>query len=126
PWIGHDARIGQVRLEAGRARWSAGRRPAVRRLRLASRVDVRQPVRLRKGGQGGQGVLQTPRLDPAGMTRSPALDALDRAGLGYRLIRHGPVGSLIEAAAARGVAVEDVVKTIVVRRGEADFLFILV
>jgi Cys-tRNA(Pro)/Cys-tRNA(Cys) deacylase len=36
------------------------------------------------------------------------------------------VGSLAEAAAAQGVAVRDLVKTLVVRRGEGDFLFVLV
>ncbi|WP_446218569.1 aminoacyl-tRNA deacylase [Micromonospora sp. IBHARD004] len=56
---------------------------------------------------------------------SPAIAALDAAGLPYRVIRHGPVQSLAEAAAARGVAVPDVVKTIVVRRGEDDHLFVL-
>ncbi|MET7965391.1 YbaK/EbsC family protein [Micromonospora sp. NPDC005305] len=56
---------------------------------------------------------------------SPAFTALDAAGLPYRLIRHGPVRSLAEAAAARGVPVPDVVKTIVVRRGEDDHLFVL-
>jgi Cys-tRNA(Pro) deacylase len=49
-----------------------------------------------------------------------------RAGLAYRVIEHGPVRSLAEAAVARGVEVPDVVKTLVVRRGEGDFLFVLV
>ncbi|MFC0508209.1 aminoacyl-tRNA deacylase [Micromonospora costi] len=56
---------------------------------------------------------------------SPALAALDAAGLAYRVIRHGPVTSLGEAAAVRGVEVPDVVKTIVVRRGPDDHLFVL-
>ncbi|RZU73518.1 Cys-tRNA(Pro) deacylase [Micromonospora kangleipakensis] len=64
------------------------------------------------------------RVTVAGMP-SPAIAALDAAGLPYRAIRHGPVRSLAEAAAARGVAVPDVVKTIVVRRGEDDHLFVL-
>jgi Cys-tRNA(Pro) deacylase len=55
-----------------------------------------------------------------------ALDALATAGLDHRVIRHGPVRSLAEAAAARGVQVPDVVKTIVVRRGDDDYLFVLV
>ncbi|HEX7189502.1 MAG TPA: YbaK/EbsC family protein [Actinomycetes bacterium] len=55
-----------------------------------------------------------------------ALAALDGTGLAYRLIRHGPVRSLTEAAAARGVEPAAVVKTLVVRRGEGDFLFVLV
>jgi Cys-tRNA(Pro)/Cys-tRNA(Cys) deacylase len=42
------------------------------------------------------------------------------------VIRHGPVRSLAEAAQARGVAPADVVKTLVVRRGDDDFLFVLV
>ncbi|KXK62191.1 hypothetical protein AWW66_09715 [Micromonospora rosaria] len=56
---------------------------------------------------------------------TPAFTALDASGLPYRVIRHGPVRSLAEAAAARGVAVPDVVKTIVVRRGPDDHLFVL-
>jgi len=55
-----------------------------------------------------------------------ALAALDGTGLAYRLIRHGPVRSLSEAAVARGVEPAAVVKTLVVRRGEGDFLFVLV
>jgi Cys-tRNA(Pro)/Cys-tRNA(Cys) deacylase len=56
----------------------------------------------------------------------PALTALDALGVGYRVVEHGPVRSLPEAAAARGVAIPDVVKTIVVRRGEDDHVFVLV
>ncbi|MEU8300818.1 YbaK/EbsC family protein [Micromonospora sp. NPDC048909] len=56
---------------------------------------------------------------------TPALAALDATGLPYRVIRHGPVTSLSEAAAVRGVAVPDVVKSIVVRRGPDDHLFVL-
>lgn len=53
--------------------------------------------------------------------------ALEAAGLAYRVIEHTvPVRSLAEAAAARGVEVVDVVKTLVVRRAEDDYLFVLV
>lgn len=55
-----------------------------------------------------------------------ALAALDAAGVAYRVVRHGPVRSLAEAAAARGVEPVDVVKTLVVRRGDDDHLFVLV
>jgi Cys-tRNA(Pro) deacylase len=57
---------------------------------------------------------------------SEALRAADAAGLRYRVIRHGPVRSLTEAAHARGVAPADVVKTLVVRRADNDFVFVLV
>jgi Cys-tRNA(Pro)/Cys-tRNA(Cys) deacylase len=57
---------------------------------------------------------------------SPAIDALDSSGIAYRVIRHVPVRSLAEAAAARGVEPADVVKTMVVRRGDGDYVFVLV
>ncbi|WP_051681878.1 aminoacyl-tRNA deacylase [Cellulomonas sp. HZM] len=44
----------------------------------------------------------------------------------YRLTRHGRVGSLAEAARARGIPPESIVKTLVVRRGEDDYVFVLV
>ena len=53
--------------------------------------------------------------------------ALEAAGLPYRVITHdAPVRSLAEAAAARGVDVVDVIKTLVVRRGDDDYLLVLV
>jgi Cys-tRNA(Pro)/Cys-tRNA(Cys) deacylase len=55
-----------------------------------------------------------------------AFDALAEAGVDYQTVRHGPVRSVAEAAEVRGVAVADVVKTIVVRRGVDDFVFVLV
>ncbi len=59
-------------------------------------------------------------------TDTPALQALRAAGLEHEVLSHGPVRSLVEAAAARGVEPADVVKTLVVRRGEDDHLFVLV
>jgi Cys-tRNA(Pro)/Cys-tRNA(Cys) deacylase len=55
-----------------------------------------------------------------------ALAAVQAAGLEHRVIRHGPVRSLAEAAHARGVEPAAVVKTLVVRRADDDFLFVLV
>src|SRR5690606_5603062 len=55
-----------------------------------------------------------------------ALRALEASGITFTLTRHGRVSSLAEAAAARGVEPAGIVKTIVVRRGEGDFLFVLV
>jgi Cys-tRNA(Pro) deacylase len=60
------------------------------------------------------------------MTVSPALEALRAAGLEHRVITHGRVRSVAEAAAALGVELPDLVKTIVVRRGPEDYLFVLV
>jgi prolyl-tRNA editing enzyme YbaK/EbsC (Cys-tRNA(Pro) deacylase) len=55
-----------------------------------------------------------------------ALGALTAYGIPYAVTRHGRVGSLAEAAALRGVEPGDIIKTLVVRRGEGDHLFVLV
>lgn len=75
----------------------------------------------RLGGRGGP-----PAAYPRGMTEERAVAALDASGIGYVLTRHGRVSSLEEAAAARGVDPSRVLKTIVVRRGDDDFLLVLV
>ena len=55
-----------------------------------------------------------------------AARALSASGIEHTLTRHGRVGSLAEAAAARGVEPRDIVKTLVVRRAEGEYLFVLV
>ena len=57
---------------------------------------------------------------------TPAEAALADSGLEYEITRHGPVSSLAEAAAARGIAPARLIKTMVVRRGHGDYLFVLV
>lgn len=72
---------------------------------------------------------QAPAPGPTAATtggEARAVAALDAAGLAYRLTRHGPVRSLEEAAAARGLEPRDVLKTLVVRRGEGDHVLVLV
>jgi Cys-tRNA(Pro) deacylase len=60
------------------------------------------------------------------MSEERATAAFDEAGIDYTITRHGPVRSLIEAAHLRGVNPGQVVKTLVVRRDQDDFLFVLV
>ncbi len=52
--------------------------------------------------------------------------ALAASGMAYDITSHGPVGSLEEAARVRGVEPGAIIKTLVVRRGEDDHLFVLV
>lgn len=59
-------------------------------------------------------------------TEERAAQALAESGIPHTIGRYGPAGSLAEAAAARGVQPEDIVKSLVVRRGEDDYLFVLV
>jgi Cys-tRNA(Pro) deacylase len=58
--------------------------------------------------------------------QTPATRALTESGIEHTVTRHGRVGSLAEAAAVRGVDPSAIVKTMVVRRGEGDHLFVLV
>jgi Cys-tRNA(Pro)/Cys-tRNA(Cys) deacylase len=60
------------------------------------------------------------------MSRVRAAEAITASGLAFEVTEHGPVSSLQEAAAARGMDPEQILKSIVVRRGEGDFLFVLV
>lgn len=55
-----------------------------------------------------------------------ALQAAEDRGLEHRIIAYGQVRSVAEAAEARGVEVADVVKSLVVRRGEGDHVIVLV
>jgi Cys-tRNA(Pro) deacylase len=55
-----------------------------------------------------------------------ALAAMTATGIEMRIVRHGRVSSLAEAAVARGVETCDVIKTIVTRRGDDDYVFVLV
>lgn len=55
-----------------------------------------------------------------------AIAAAEAAGLAHVVTRHGPVSSLAEAAAARGLEPGQVVKTLVVRMAEGEHRFVLV
>lgn len=55
-----------------------------------------------------------------------AVRAAADLGLDVEVVTHGPVRSLAEAAAARGVDPHDLIKTLVVRRGPDDYVFVLV
>ncbi|KRC64350.1 hypothetical protein ASE12_05955 [Aeromicrobium sp. Root236] len=60
------------------------------------------------------------------MSEQRAVAAVEATGIAYEVTRHGPVGSLAEAAAARGIEPRQLVKSLVVRRADDDFLFVLV
>ncbi len=60
------------------------------------------------------------------MTDTRALHDGRLESIPHTVVRHGPVSSLEEAAEARGVTPAQVIKTMVVRRAEDDYLFVLV
>jgi Cys-tRNA(Pro)/Cys-tRNA(Cys) deacylase len=57
---------------------------------------------------------------------TPALDALAAAGTPHRVVRTPRAGSAEEAAAIQGIPMGALLRTIVVRRGEDDYLFVVV
>ena len=59
------------------------------------------------------------------MSEERALAAVEASGITYRVVRHGHVSSIAEAAAARGIEPSALLKSIVVRRADDDFLFVL-
>lgn len=57
---------------------------------------------------------------------TPALDAIAAAGIPHRVVRIEPARSAEEAAERQGIPLRALLRTIVVRRGEDDYLFVLV
>ena len=57
---------------------------------------------------------------------TPAIEALAATGVPYVVVRTERAGSAEESAAFQGIPVEALLRTIVVRRGEDDYVFVLV
>jgi Cys-tRNA(Pro) deacylase len=64
--------------------------------------------------------------DPAPEGSSPALVALAASGVAHRVVRTASAGSAAESAALQGIPLAALLRTIVVRRGDDDYLFVLV
>jgi Cys-tRNA(Pro) deacylase len=67
-------------------------------------------------------------MDEAAPTNdtTPAIEAIRALGVEHRVVRHGPANSAEEAAELQGIPLGALLRTIVVRRGEDDYLFVLV
>lgn len=57
---------------------------------------------------------------------TPALEAIAAAGIPHQVVRIEPARSAEEAAERQGIPLHALLRTIVVRRGEDDYLFVLV
>ena len=55
-----------------------------------------------------------------------ATEALDAAGVDYTIVEYGRVSSAEEAAEARGIRLEQLVKTLVVRVEEGEYVLVLI
>jgi Cys-tRNA(Pro)/Cys-tRNA(Cys) deacylase len=57
---------------------------------------------------------------------TPALEAIAAAGVPHRVVRTERASSAEESARFQGIEAQQLLRTIVVRRGEGDYLFVLV
>jgi Cys-tRNA(Pro) deacylase len=57
---------------------------------------------------------------------APGVLAIERAGVAHRVVRTEPARSAEESAAFQGIPLAALLRTIVVRRGDDDYLFVLV
>jgi Cys-tRNA(Pro) deacylase len=57
---------------------------------------------------------------------TPALDAIRAAGVEHRIVRTRPAHSPEDSAELQGIPLGSLLRTLVVRRGEDDYLFVLV
>ena len=57
---------------------------------------------------------------------TPATAAVAAAGIAHRVVRTERAGSAEEAASLQGIPLEALLRTIVVRRGDDDYVFVLV
>lgn len=57
---------------------------------------------------------------------TPALRAVAAAGVRHRVVRTEPAGSAEESASMQGIPLAALLRTIVVRRGDDDYVFVLV
>jgi Cys-tRNA(Pro) deacylase len=60
------------------------------------------------------------------MAGTPALEALEASGVEFRVVRTRPAGSAEESADLQGIELASLLRTIVVRRGDDDYVFVLV
>jgi Cys-tRNA(Pro) deacylase len=57
---------------------------------------------------------------------TPALEAITAAGIAHRVVRTERASSAEESARLQGIETRQLLRTIVVRRGDGDYLFVLV
>jgi Cys-tRNA(Pro)/Cys-tRNA(Cys) deacylase len=57
---------------------------------------------------------------------TPAIQAIEAAGVPHRIVRTERAGSAEEAASLQGIELGALLRTIVVRRADDDYLFVLV
>jgi Cys-tRNA(Pro) deacylase len=138
-WVAPTGRgrgVGDALLEAVR-RWAAARGIPVLALDVVVTNEAARALYARHGfAVVGDAETEPDEAPELRMLTTSNPDQVDRSavvvaaagglGLPHTVTRHGPVRSLAEAAAARGVEPSAIVKTMVVRVSDADHRFVLV
>jgi Cys-tRNA(Pro) deacylase len=70
--------------------------------------------------------VNSPDSDAPPEETTPALEAITARGAPHRVVRTGQANSAEESATLQGIPLGALLRTIVVRRGEDDYLFVLV
>ncbi len=65
-------------------------------------------------------------VTPAAPPATPAIAAIEAAGTPHRVVRTERASSAEESASFQGIETRQLLRTIVVRRGDDDYLFVLV
>src|SRR5947208_5900359 len=99
---------------------SSTRRPKLLQPRPATETSI-APIRRPREPDTGRSV-RWPAVD----ADTPALRALEGTGIAYRVVRTEPANNAEESAEWQGIPVERLLRTIVVRRGTDDYVFVLV
>jgi Cys-tRNA(Pro) deacylase len=76
------------------------------------------------GGAGSVPDAAGPGEEPGDTT--PALEAIAATGVVHRVVRTAAAGSAEESASLQGIPLEALLRTIVVRRGADDYVFVLI
>ena len=71
-------------------------------------------------------MARAPACDHRRVEATPATDAIEAMGVAHRVVRTEAANSAEESAQMQGIPLEALLRTIVVRRGDDDYLFVLV
>ncbi len=77
-------------------------------------------------GGGGSGDAGDPSDAGTPGETTPALEAIAAMGVTHRVVRTAAAGSAEESASLQGIPLEALLRTIVVRRGTYDYVFVLI
>src|SRR5207248_7189043 len=101
-------------------------RPRVRCLGCGRGADVAGRACVAHSAESSRGYHRAMSDSPTDLPSTPALQAIASAGVAHRIVRTERASSAEESARFQGIETHQLLRTIVVRRAEDDYLFVLV